>query len=283
MQTAFISDVMRLRHEMEYRNYSPRSVFNYCAALTVAERYFQSSLSAISQEEIKGFLRHRLVHDKVSVSTLNQTIGAFRLYFRDVLGRDWSEMKVKRPRREQKLPVVLSVEEVERLIGASTNIKHRCMMLVMYSSGLRRSELLQLKPNCIDSDRMVIRVKHGKGRKDRETLLSKKALELLRQYYKIYRPSVYLFEPAGRPGVIYSERSLENVVKNNSERAGILKKVSCHTFRHSFATHLLEQGVNIRLIQSFLGHTSLRTTSVYLHITNADTRNIQSPLDSMNL
>jgi integrase/recombinase XerD len=153
----------------------------------------------------------------------------------------------------------------------------------MYSAGLRRSELMQLTPNAIDSERMVVRIKGGKGRKDRESLLSPKALILLRSYYKTFRPKTFLFEPAGAPGSMYAARTIDQIVKKSSLRANIRKNVSCHTLRHSFATHLLEQGVNIRIIQSFMGHTSLKTTSIYLHISSPNTKSIVSPLDSMIL
>lgn len=283
MKTSFVSEVPRLQHEMQYRNYSPKSIKNYCKALTLVENHFQCALLHISQEQFKHFLQHRLVHDRVSTSFINQAIGAYRIYFKDVLGKDLEQFNIKRPRREQKLPTVLSVAEIERLLQTTRNIKHRCVLLLMYSAGLRRSELIQLTPKSIDSERMVVRVSGGKGRKDRETLLSAKALELLRQYFKIYRPKVYLFEPDGSPGCMYGERTVDHIVKNNSLRANIQKNVSCHTLRHSFATHLLEQGVNIRIIQSFLGHNSLKTTSVYLHISNPDARSILSPLDAMKL
>jgi site-specific recombinase XerD len=153
----------------------------------------------------------------------------------------------------------------------------------MYSAGLRKSELLQMKPKAIDSERMVVNITQGKGRKDRLSILSPKTLEILRLYYQVERPKIYLFEPNGNPGMCISDRTLDHIVKKNAQKAGIKKDISSHTLRHSFATHLLEAGVNLRLIQEFLGHTSLKTTSIYLHLTNVNPKNIVSPLESMNI
>ncbi|MFM7683408.1 MAG: tyrosine-type recombinase/integrase, partial [Bacteroidota bacterium] len=183
----------------------------------------------------------------------------------------------------KKLPTVLSVNEVENLLSSTRNLKHRAMLMLMYSAGLRKSELLQMKPKAIDSERMVVNITQGKGRKDRLSILSPKTLETLRLYYQVERPKIYLFEPKGNPGMCISDRTLDHIVKKNAQKAGIKKDISSHTLRHSFATHLLEAGVNLRLIQEFLGHTSLKTTSIYLHLTNVNPKSIVSPLESMNI
>jgi site-specific recombinase XerD len=169
------------------------------------------------------------------------------------------------------------------MIALTANVKHRAILTIMYSAGLRRMELLQLKPADIDSERMLVKVKQGKGRKDRYTILSPKALDLLRIHYKFNKPKVYLFEPNGRPGRQVSVGTINNIVKQSVARAKITKNVSCHTLRHSFATHLLEKGVNLKLIQEFLGHTSIRTTSRYLHLTNFNPSNVHSPLEEMEI
>ena len=224
-----------------------------------------------------------IFNQKRSTSLINQHISAFKIFYSDILKNDWERIKIKRPKKVQKLPVVLSMDEVERLISVIINIKHRAMIMLLYSAGLRRSELLQIKPADIDSENMKIHVRQGKGKKDRFTILSPKCLDLLRLHYKLNRPKTYLFEPQGNEGSTLAPTSLTKILKKNAQKTNIKKEVSPHTLRHSFATHMLEQGVNIKLIQRFLGHTSLRTTSVYLHLTNVDIKNVKSPLESMNV
>jgi integrase/recombinase XerD len=190
-------------------------------------------------------------------------------------------VEVKRLRLEKKVPEILSLTEVHLVLNLLQNLKHRMMLQVMYTAGLRRSELLNLKPKDIDSANGCIMVRQGKGKKDRKTLLSIKVLEELRVYYKIFRPSVYLFEPSGKKGIKMSPRTLEYIVKDVVAKAGIKKDVSCHTFRHSFATHLLDQGTSLKVIQELLGHTSIRTTSIYLHLSSGSITRIASPFDSL--
>lgn len=163
------------------------------------------------------------------------------------------------------------------------NIKHRALLALAYSAGLRRQKIQQIKPVDIDSARRQVLIVQGKGKKDRHSLLSVKALDLLRTYYKYQRPKTFLFESQGKKGVHLSDATLNAIVKQNAIKAGIKKKVSFHTLRHCFATHLLEKGVNIRLIQEFMGHVSIKTTSVYLHLANIQPASISSPLDSMDI
>ncbi len=275
--------VSQLRNELEYRNYSPRTVETYCALMVSMEKEHQQSLQNITVAEFKIYLHRLITEKKLSTSSINQHISAFKVYTQDVLRRDWEGIRIKRPRREKRLPVVLSVEEVERLINATRNLKHKAILMLTYSAGLRKMELQQLTPKAIDSHRMQLHVAQGKGRKDRYTILSPKTLEALRAYYKAERPQTYLFEPNGKKGVMVSESTLDAIIKKAAGRAGIKKGVSFHTLRHCFATHLLEQGVSLRLIQQFMGHTTLKTTSIYLHLTQADPANVVSPLESMNL
>jgi site-specific recombinase XerD len=281
MKKSFSPDVERLKKEMEYRNFSERTVHSYCTAMEVFSKSISKPLSWCDVSDLKAHLHHILMVKNCSIPYVNQHISAFKIFTQDVLRKEWDDLKIKRPRREQKIPEILSVEEVERLICSTSNIKHRAMLTVMYSAGLRRMELLQLKPGDIDSERMLIKVRQGKGKKDRHTILSTKALELLRIHYRLNRPKEYLFEPAGKAGIIVSDRTIEKIVKNSAQKAKITKNISCHTLRHSFATHLLEKGVNLKLIQEFLGHTSIKTTSRYLHLTNFNPANVRSPLDEM--
>lgn len=272
-----------LIHEMQYRNYSPRSVLSYSGLLSKIENFYDQPLDKITTQEFKDYLHHRITVDEISTTMVNQYISAFKILQVDVLHREWEQLKIKRPRREKKLPVVLSQQEVERIINATSNIKHRAILMLTYSSGLRRQELQMIKPQAIDSTRMQVHVVQGKGKKDRYTILSSKTLDLLRLYFKYERPSVFLFESQGKKGIHLSDTTLENIIKKSASKARIGKNVSFHTLRHSFATHLLENGVNIKLIQQFLGHTSLTTTSVYLHLANEGQVRISSPLDSLEV
>lgn len=283
MKRELSTDVKKLRFELEYRNYTISTIDTYCDCMLLLELKLGKPLSLITEDELKKYLHQQLAIDKKSTSYINQHISAFKIFVQDVLKQPWDGIIIKRPRREKKLPTVLSVREVESMILNTRNIKHRAMLTLMYSAGLRKMELLQMNPKAIDSQRMVVNVTQGKGRKDRQTILSPKALELLRTYFKLERPSTYLFEPNGEKGKMISDRTLDYIVKQSAERAGISKDVSAHTLRHSFATHLLEAGVNLRLIQEFLGHTSLKTTSVYLHLTNVNLKSVISPLEGMNV
>lgn len=273
----------RMTREMQVRNYSERSIKSYTSLLSKIVKHFGIPLDQISGNQVKDYLHHRVVVEKVSTSAINQTISAFKILHEDVLGREWETIKIKRPRRNQKLPVVLSLEEVEKLISATLNLKHKALLALAYSSGVRREEAQQMKPSNIDSSRMCVNVTNGKGRKDRYTILSKKALELLRTYYKAVKPSVYLFESNQKKGGYLSGSTLDKIVKRSAEKAGIQKKISFHTLRHTFATHLLEAGVNIKLIQKFLGHSSIKTTMIYLHIANVEPGSISSPLDDLDI
>ncbi|MEI6579752.1 MAG: tyrosine-type recombinase/integrase [Eubacteriales bacterium] len=283
MRTSESPLIMQLLQEMQYRNYSPRTVKTYHSLLTKMERELPVSLDRATVEDLKVHLHHRIMNEKISVSMVNQYISVFKILQVDLLKRKWEPVIIKRPRREKKLPVVLSQSEVEKLIKATSNTKHKAILMLAYSSGLRRQEIKLIKPSAIDSARMQVHVVQGKGKKDRYTILSTKTLQLLRFYYKYERPLTYLFEPTGHKGQHLADETLNCIVKKSAAKAGIKKRVSFHTLRHCFATHLLEQGVNLRLIQEFLGHVSIKTTSVYLHLANIDPAGIISPLDTMNL
>jgi len=275
--------IPRMIREMEYRNYSGKTITSYTACMSKVQNFCGLPLDKISIQQLKDFLHHRIVRDKVSVSTVNQTISAFKIVQFDVLGREWEPVKIKRPRREKKLPVVMTTDEISRMISFTANIKHRALLALAYSSGIRREETRMLKASDIDSSGMRIHVVAGKGKKDRYTLLSQKALELLRSYYKIEHPSTYLFEPIGKKGKPMGAETINKIAKIAASRADIKKKISFHTLRHCFATHLLEKGVNLRLIQQFMGHSSIKTTAMYLHIANINPGSITSPLDDMDI
>ena len=269
--------------EMQIRNYSPRSIKTYVSLLSNLAKFYNLSPDQITVDQFKDFLQHRITIDKVSTSSINQTIGAFKILHVDVLDHDWEQIKIKRPRREMKLPVVLSTGEVASMIAATKNVKHRALLALAYSSGVRREELRTLKPENIDPERMRVHVVQGKGKKARYTLLSQKALDLLRIYYRFEKPTCFLFETSLKKGKSLAVETINQIAKNAARKAGVKKKISFHTLRHSFATHLLEKGVNLRIIQQFLGHNSLKTTSVYLHIANIDISRISSPLEDMDI
>jgi site-specific recombinase XerD len=200
-----------------------------------------------------------------STSHLHQAFSAIKVLFVQVLGREGCADKIPRPKRAKVLPAVMSVEEVERLLGSLANIKHRTMLQVLYGTGLRVSELIGLRIRDIDSGRNTITVRHGKGAKDRQVPLSPTLLHLLREYWKIYRPTEFLFEN-GRSGAQMSERTVQAVFEHAKKASGIRKKISAHTLRHSYATHLLEAGADLVSIRNQLGHSNIATTTVYLHL-----------------
>jgi len=221
-----------------------------------------------------------LVNERgVSTSYQNQAVNAIKFYYEKVLGGNRKFYFIDRPKKEKTLPNVLSEDEIKRILQSPVNLKHKAMLWLTYSAGLRVSELLELKPADIDSDRMQIHIRSAKGNKDRFTILSTKVLEMLQLYYKQYKPKDYLFE--GVNGVKYSSRSIQQVLKDACKKAEIKKEVSMHTLRHSFATHLLENGTDLRYIQSLLGHSSPKTTEIYTHITTKGFEKIKSPLDNL--
>jgi len=256
--------------EMQIRNYSPRTISLYVSTLAGFSRFYKTSPDNLSTQQLKDYLQHRIQQDKVSVGTINQTIGAWRLLQVDVLKRDWENFKVKRPKKEKKLPMVLSRKEALNLINALSNLKHRTILTLAYTTGLRRGEVLNLKPEHIDADRNQIRVADGKGHKQRMVPVSNSVLALLREYYKKYRPEIYLFE-GWKSGNQYAPTSFAKIVKRAALKASIKKTVSPHILRHSFASHMLEQGLNLKKLQLIMGHSTMKTTSIYLHVTNTDT------------
>lgn len=269
--------------EMQIRNYSQRTITSYVASISKLAKFFNQPVEAITISQLKDYLHHRATVEQISVSMINQCISAFKIIQQDVLGRDWEPIKLKRPRREQKLPVVLSFGEVASMISKTKNIKHRAIIATAYSTGMRRQEVQLMEAGHVDSERMQVYVANGKGKKARYTLLSEKTLILLRDYYRTEWPTRYLFEPNGRKGHVLSATTLNNIVKQAAKRAGITKNISFHSLRHTFATHLLENGINLRLIQQFMGHHSIKTTSRYLHIARIDLAQVRSPLDDMDL
>lgn len=265
---------------MQRRRYSKNTIASYTKYFADFVGDFENrDLDSITSEEINNYILKLIEEKKISTSQQNQRINAIKFWYEKVLGQEKQLYLIERPRRERKLPDVLDKSEVIKIIEATTNLKHKCILSVIYSAGLRRGELLMLKKEDIDSKRMLIKIRGGKGKKDRYTTLSVKLLALLREYYKQYRPKNWLFEGPG--GASYSATSVQQILKRSAKKAGIHRRVHPHMLRHSFATHLLEQGTNLRLIQEILGHESIKTTEIYTHISNAEIQNIKNPLDDI--
>ncbi|MBE0641700.1 MAG: tyrosine-type recombinase/integrase [Bacteroidales bacterium] len=264
MKTSLIEELDR---EMRMRNYSERSIHSYVGCISRAAIYHQVEPLSLTRDHIRRFALYKIQQHKASPSALNQLISAWKIIQVDILKVAWQDIALKRPRARKTLPVVLSRKQAFELINALPNIKHRALLSLTYSTGLRLSEVLHLKPGQIDSQRGVLRVVDGKGKKSREVSVSPSLIGLLRKYYSIYRPRVYLFE--GRiPGNPYSATSMRKLVKRAGQKVGVHKSISVHTLRHSFATHMLESGVNLKRLQMLLGHNSMKTTSGYLHLTD---------------
>lgn len=269
----------KMLHEMQRRNYSPRTIKTYISSIASLSNHYNQSPDKISLDQVKSYLHHSMVNKGYSTALVNQTISAFKILHKDVLQMQWNPVSIIRPKKEKRLPVVLSPTEVKAIVQAPVNIKHRAVLTLGYSAGLRISEVVNLKVEHIDSERMQIRVVGGKGRKDRNTLLSKSTLELLREYYKRYHPKQWLIEGQTRGMSQYSTSSIRQVLKRARIKVGIDKAVTYHTLRHCFATHLLEQGTSLQIIKYLLGHASISTTGVYLHVQQYSLDKVVSPMD----
>lgn len=264
--------------KLQRKRYSPNTINTYTSLFKEFINYYgDQNAEALTEKEINTYLDYLISEKSISSSTQNQVINAIKFYYEKVLGMDKMVFEIDRPRRESHLPTVLSKEDVKQILKATQNLKHRCMLTVIYSAGLRSGELINLKTEDIDSKRMLIHIRQGKGKKDRMTLLSKNALALLREYYKAYTPTKWLFE--GMNGDQYSATSLRQVFQNSLTEAQLTGKYRLHDLRHSFATHLLESGTDLRYIQTLLGHSSSKTTEIYTHVSERHINLIKSPLD----
>lgn len=272
----------RFIEQLTIKRYSENTKNTYISVFSkFLEYYSDTKPEDITDEQIRTYLLHIIEKQKVSASQQKQVINSIKFYYESVLGRELPKGSVQRPRKTKELPDVLSREEVAEILKAVKNLKHKAILFTIYSAGLRRSELINLKVNDIDSKRNCIVIRGAKGSKDRMTLLSPRLLELLREYFIQYKPKIYLFE--GANGEQYSITSMRNILKRAVEAAGINKDVHLHTLRHSFATHLLEDGVDIRYIQALLGHSSSKTTEIYTHVTTRGFSKIRSPLEDMEI
>ena len=263
------------------KRYSSSTVKVYCESIQSFFRFFkEKKIEAIENADLVDFNNRYILANGYSATLQNQVVNALKLFYSRMEGTQLQIDQLERPRRSHPLPNVLSKEEVAAILQAPVNIKHRAMLSLIYACGLRRSELLNLKPADVDSKRGLLIIRQSKGNKDRITPISLKVIEMLRVYYKCYKPRTWLFE-GQNANEQYSETSLAKVLKMSCKKALVTKPVTLHWLRHSYATHLLESGTDLRYIQELLGHKSSKTTEIYTHVSTKSLQNIKSPFDDL--
>lgn len=266
---------------MTYRRYSGNTIKTYSESLIVFFNFFHTmKLQEINNEDVVFFNTEYIIKRKLSSTYQNQLVNALKLFYEEVQNKSLEIDLIQRPRQENLLPNVLSKQEVKAILDAPINLKHRMMLTLIYACGLRRGELLNLTPKDIHSDRNLLIIRQSKGKKDRIVPISNKLIELLRDYYKAYKPKTWLFE-GQKAGNKYSPKSIQSVLKQSLVKAKIAKPATLHWLRHSYATHLLESGTDLRYIQTLLGHSSSRTTEIYTHVSTRNLQNIVSPFDNL--
>lgn len=266
---------------MQHKRYSESTIKTYLdGAKSFIKFIHPKPMQEADNSDMVRYVNEYIIKNNLSFAYQNQVVNACKLFFKEVIKGKLNVDKLARPRREYKLPNVLSKSEIALILNAHKNVKHRTMLSLIYACGLRRSELLNLKPADVDSKRGLLIIRQGKGRKDRVAPISEKIIAMLREYYKMYRPIEWLFEGQNK-GEQYSEKSLQAVLKQSLEKTGIKKPASLHWLRHSYATHLLEAGTDLRFIQELLGHKSSKTTEIYTHVSTKSIQNIKSPFDDL--
>ena len=275
----------RMLEELQRRNYAPSTIESYLRAVEDFARYFHKRPDQLNQEHLRKYHIHLMRERKLAINTVVARIAALRFFFFKTLRRPYVRIDLPYPKRCEYLPVFLSQEEVTRLIDSASNRFHFVMLMTLYGTGVRRSELCRLKLTDIDSERMVIHIRQGKGRRDRDVPLSPKLLETLRDYWRWKKPKTYLF-----PSIVtkYGERPLTTkavwfAVRAAAKRVGLKKTISPHTLRHSWATHLLENGTDLRTIQALLGHADLEATAVYLHLSHRHLLAVTNPIETLHV
>lgn len=271
----------RMIKDMELKNLSPRTVKTYLYWMKQFTVHYGKSPAQLGDEEIRDYQHYLLKTQRASQASMNQAYSALKFFYERTLQREWNGSKIPRSKIPKKLPVALSQDEVLRIFSATKNLKHLTAFMIIYSGGLRVGEAVKLEVSDIDSERMTIRVRQGKGAKDRYTILGKRTLEVVREYWHSYHPKNWLF-PGEKEGNYLSVSSIQRGFQGCLSRSGISKKASVHTLRHSFATHLLERGIDLYFIQRLLGHTSPKTTSVYIHVARKNIAQIKSPIDFLD-
>ncbi|MBN1119036.1 MAG: tyrosine-type recombinase/integrase [Bacteroidales bacterium] len=264
---------------MQYNRYSEQTIRLYVHQIQQFMDSFNTNPRLIGDADIQAYLESKTIADKCSRSAQNQMISALKMFYDKIVKKPIDDSVFVRPKKTNYLPTVLSKEEVKSIIDSINNLKHKAIISTIYSCGLRISELINLHIRDIDSKRMVIFIRDSKGNKDRIVPLSKKLLELLRKYWIQHKPVTFLFE--GADSVRYSRESVSNILKRAVKFNKIEKHVTIHSLRHSYATHLMDAGVNLRLIQSILGHKNIKTTTIYTHVSNQNIQDVFSPLDDL--
>jgi len=268
----------RMIDDLRVRNFAPGTIELYVRSVARFAQHFSKSPDELGPEHIREYQTYLVNTKKVSWSVFNCAVCSLRFFYKFTLGKPWMIEHIPFPKQERKLPVVLSPEEVETFIQAISNLKYRTVLMTMYGSGVRIAEALALQLDDIDSRRMLIRVRQGKGRRDRYTILSPTLLEALRRYWKSTHSRPWLFAGAS-PEQPLTQNTMLVAVRRAREKAGLKKHVTSHTMRHCFATHLLEAGVDLRTIQVLLGHRSLNTSALYLHVAAGALRSNGTPID----
>ena len=274
--------------ELQRRNLSHLTTECYLRAVKEFAQHYNQPPDQLGPEHIRQYQAHLLTVKKLDANTVSQHLAALRFFYNKTLQRNWSVEQTPYPKRPIRLPDILSRDEIQRLIDSADSPLHRLLLLTLYATGMRREELVQLKVEDVDSARMLIHIHQGKGKQDRDVMLSPVLLEELRQYWRRmnHKPKTYLFPGGGRAhatDIPMSAKTVFHAVKNAARRAGLKKHVHPHTLRHCFATHLLEAGTDLRTIQLLLGHADLKTTSRYLHMSELHLKATLSPLDSLHL
>ena len=265
------------------QRYSIKTVKSYIHGIRTFLGYFRNKRTdEIANEDVVNFSYKYVIGNNLSASLQNQIISAIKLYYCTTLKKDICIDEINRPNRPKRLPDIFSQSEVEKLLKSIINTKHRVMLALIYACGLRRSELINLRINAIDSKRRLLIIRGGKGNKDRVVPLPKAMIDMLRAYYMMYKPKYWLFE-GHEEGRQYSESSIQHVFEQAVRKSGIKKDITLHSLRHSYATHLLENGVDLRFIQELLGHRSSKTTEIYTHVTEKSIEKIKSPFENLNL
>lgn len=271
--------IQKYKDQLVIKRYAKSTIRIYLSQITLFLDFIQKDAQTISTKEIEKYIKKLVEKDTISFSTQKAILGTIRLFYAIVFNKEVAIDYLYPDRQEYRLPTVLSQDEVKKILNNISNIKHKTIISVIYSAGLRVSELLDLKIQDIDSSRMSIRISGSKNNRDREVMLSEKILLLLRKYFKEYIPKNYLFE--GQKGGTYSARSVQEILKKALTKTNIKKHATVHTLRHSFATHLIEHGTDIRIVQELLGHKNIKTTQIYTHITDQAKRKIKSPFDAL--